>query len=478
MEIIDETINLDIYHPCYKKVITKPMEELVNELVVCSMPLTFHIEALKCQSIIMRTLIAKELKFFNARKTDFSHESDISLEVFKKYLAVDMYSKLANKKCVGVEGDLLEAILETSGLIICFNNRPIEARFHMVCGGSTENSENVDGNVVQYLRKVLCRYCKDTPYSFNYKDINIEDIENKLDVKFAKEDSKRDMEMDGIFEEIHRDKEGRIIQLKVGGKVFVGKHVMNLLELNSTRFNWRPEKIRFFTSGKGDGVGLCQYGANQMAIEGKKAEEILKYYYTGISLKKIEINDMKTPLKGKAIMIDPAHGGDNTGDNIGFSGSREKDINLDISLYLRQSLEELGAKVYMTRTGDVHVPITKRAAMANSHVLDFFVSIHQNFFKNPARSGTEIYYFRGDKEAKKLGEEIIREITQGLNTINRGLKTADFFLLRDVKISSLHIELAYISNPQDESLLMKENYKKLAALAIANGFARYYGCLI
>lgn len=71
------------------------------------------------------------------------------------------------------------------GSILLYNNNPIDARFHLACGGSTENSENVDGNVIQYLRKVLCNHCQESPYSLNYRDISIEKMEEKLDVKLT-----------------------------------------------------------------------------------------------------------------------------------------------------------------------------------------------------------------------------------------------------------------------------------------------------
>lgn len=451
------------------------MEELVKELVACSMPLTFHIEALRCQSIIMRTAIARKLKLFDANVTKNLPDVDLSLEEFKAYIPLEGYLDLWGQQYENYKEILTRAVEDTKGVIIFFNDKPINPRFHTVCGGATENSENVDGNIVQYLRKVLCKYCEDNPYSFYYKDIQIKDIQDKLDVQFIKGNPMKNMEIENIFYDIHRDEEGRVIKLKVAGKEFEGKELMDMLELNSTRFSWKPEIIRFFTTGKGDGVGLCQYGANQMALDGKSAEEILKYYYTGVNLKKIEINDMKQPLKGKAIMIDAAHGGDKVKDNVGFSGLREKDVNLDISCYLEERLQQLGATVYMTRRKEEHIPVTQRAAAANKLLPHFFISIHQNHFKHPSMSGTEIYYYRGDKEAKRLAEEIIKEITEKLHIINRGVRTAEFFLLRDVKVSALHIEVGYISNPEEEKLLMQEDTKRKVALGIANGITKYYG---
>ncbi|SES94900.1 SpoIID/LytB domain protein [Natronincola peptidivorans] len=476
MKESNEIIYINIYHPDEKKIAEEPLEEMVKSLVAWSMPLTFHIEALKCQSIIMRTILAKKLKTFGEEGIEVSPEAEISLEEFNGYLSLEAYKQIWGNKYDDYKAILDEAIDDTKGIVIFFNNKPIDARFHMVCGGATENSENVDGNIVQYLRKVLCCYCQDAPYIHSYKDISIEEIEKKLGIQFVKENATKTMEIENVFYDIHRDEEGRITKLKAAGKEFQGKELMKLLQLNSTRFSWKPKKIRFFTTGKGDGVGLCQYGANQMAREGKKASEILNYYYTGIVLRIMKKNNIEKPLKGKTIIIDAAHGGEKGEDHIGPTGLREKDINLDICWYLKKKIASLGATVYMTRENDDYLPITERAAIANKILPDFFITIHQNYFKHPTISGTEIYYYRGDKEANKLGREIIEEITKELQTVNRGVKTAEFFLLRDVKVSALHIEIVYISNPKEEALLRKEDFKEKAAVAIAKGIVKYHGC--
>ncbi|SDK85798.1 N-acetylmuramoyl-L-alanine amidase [Natronincola ferrireducens] len=458
-----ETIYINIYNPIGDKITTKPLEELVKELVAWSMPLTFHIEALKCQSIIMRTKIAKMLK-----------EPHISLEAFEGIIPLEDYREVWGRNFQKNISTLNNTVDDTEGIIIIFNNKPIDARFHTVCGGATENSENVDGNIVQYLRKVLCSYCQNTPYNLSYKDMTIEDIEEKLGVQFIKESPSKTLEIENMFYDIVRDEEGRVIRLKVGGREFTGKKLMELLQLNSTRFSWKPEKIRFFTTGKGDGVGLCQYGANEMAKTGKKFHEILEYYYTGISFKNMEASDIKKPLKGKTIVIDAAHGGEKGEDHVGSKGLREKDVNLAVCFSLEEHLQQLGADVYMTRREDEYIPLTQRASFANEISPDFFITIHQNYFKHPSISGTEIYYYRGDEDAKKLGKIIIEEITRQLHTTNRGVKTAEFFLLRDVKVSSIHIELAHISNPQEEALLMEQEFREKAALAIAKGIVEYY----
>lgn len=463
-----------VYNVSNNEVEQKHIEELIRELVAATMPLTFHIESLKSQAIVMRTNIIRRMKIYGGTGIEGSIPADISTEQYPNLLPIKSY-----KECWGEDYKknvelVTRAVKETEGQVIFLKDKIIDARFHCICGGSTENSENVDGNIVQYLRRVLCNYCKDAPYYIDYKDLTIEEIEEKLGIKFLKTMSTKNSAIEDMFDNITRDAEGRITKIRIAGKEFLGKQVMDLLGLNSTRFSWKPQKIRFFTKGKGDGVGLCLYGAREMALLGKSAEEIIKYYYTGVHIEKIESISINHPLKGKTIVIDPGHGGEKCKDHRSYSGDREKDINLEICMLLKKMLEDLGAKVYMTRTEDVNIPLSERSNITNSILPQFFLTIHQNFFSEREVSGTEIYYFRGDNEARVLGKIIMEQINKTLGLTNRGVKTADFYLLRDVKVSSLHIELGYMSNTRDMKLLKDKKTQKILAKAIAEGMTAYY----
>lgn len=212
-----------------------------------------------------------------------------------------------------------------------------------------------------------------------------------------------------------------------------------------------------------------------MAREGKTAEEILKYYYTGVQIKKIEKMSINKPLSGKIIMIDPGHGGNNMEDVVGPTGLREKDVNLSISKKLAKLLIEAGSKVYETRKEDIYVPLSERANLANKIRPHFFLSIHQNYFANPNISGSEIYHYRGDKESEILGNYILQSLSHKLNITSRGVKTADFYLLREVRTSSLQIEISYITNPDEEERLRDENFQYGVAEGIVEGLIKYYG---
>lgn len=467
-------ISLNIYNHHKKHIETRLLEDVVRELVAASMPLTFHIEALKCQCIIMRTNLLRQMKVLGGGDVLNQIEADASLEPFQQYKALEDYIKTWGSNYDKYIQVLNKAIGETKGEIIVYKDKPIDARYHLVCGGATENSENVHGNIVAYLRRVLCNYCSESPYHENYRDISLVEIEERLGIQFPKEYSDKNINIDDMFTNIIRDDAGRIVKVNIAGKEFKGYQLMELLELDSTKFSWNPVTIRFTTKGKGDGIGFCQYGGNQLAEKGRLAREILNYYYTGVEFRNITNECIRNPLLGKVIVINPACGGIDSPGHIGSNGLMEKDVNLKIALLLEERLQKLGAKVHLTRNNDVFIPLSERSSLANQIKPHFFISIHQNYISQPTISGTEIYFYRGDKEAEKLSAKIMDHIVKAIETLNRGVKTADFFLLREVRVSSLHIEVAYLSNPAEEEKLQRDEYLKSIANAMADGINGYY----
>jgi len=211
-----------------------------------------------------------------------------------------------------------------------------------------------------------------------------------------------------------------------------------------------------------------------MAKLGKNHEEILKYYFTGVDIKEYEKPCRGKPLINKVLVIDPGHGGEENPGVKGAGGHLEKDIVLDIGRRLARFLIDLGATVKLTREGDNYVSLKERSRISNRLRPDFFISLHMNSFANSNISGTEIYHYRGDKEGEILGNLIIEKMKGLLNTINKGVKTADFFLLKEVRTSSIHIEIEYLTNPIVEESFENEEIRELVARAITEGIVDYY----
>jgi N-acetylmuramoyl-L-alanine amidase len=377
---------------------------------------------------------------------------------------------------VEVPQAVYDAVAATDREIMLFEGRPIKPFFHYRCGGATENSENVLGNRITYLRRVLCSFCREQEDTGGERYFTVNELEELLKTRFSKPDAVY-YNIQGMFEDIEVDEQGKINKIKIGTRTLKGTEVMELLKLNSTRFDYIPVKFLVKCIGTGHGLGLCQCGANAMAKSGRSAQEILKYYYTGISFGKMEIPDPEKPLKGVRIVLDAAHGGSDCNDNKGPNGIREKDVNLDIVQKLSEQLTAQGAETYLTRESDTPMALSDRAAFSNNKRPDFFLSVGQNSFPNSTASGTEIYYYRGDIQGEKLAGMIIENLNRLLGLKNRGVRTAEFFMLREVKASAVMIQLLYISNPQDEKLLSEESFREAAAEAISGAIVQYHNML-
>lgn len=188
-------------------------------------------------------------------------------------------------------------------------------------------------------------------------------------------------------------------------------------------------------------------------------------------------------LYGKKIMIDPGHGGPDSG-AIGPDYTYEKDNNLSIALYLNDILAQAGATVIMTRTTDVSVAsnyteradLQARVDMANNIKPDFFISIHNNANDNPDKTGTSVYYSANNPYAAKsaeLSDAILQSITATVNTLNEGVRKADFYVLKNTKVPATLIEVAYLSNPYEEKRLENPIFQKNVAAAVFRGIVKH-----
>lgn len=434
------------------KEISLPLEQVVKLLLPSNISTNFHLETLKSQAIIIRTNLL--------RKANYLGKKD-SINIDPSILQSNDNINKIKKACK-----------DTEGIVILYNNKPIDAKYHICCGGSTENMENVFGNSVVYLRKVLCNYCKDSPYVKGEKVFTLEEIEKKLGVKFLPANSTI-VEISNLIDNIELDDEDRVVSLKIGNKTFKGTELMDHLGFNSTRFKIYLENIKFIFRGYGHGLGFCQYGGEKMAQLGKDYKEILEYYYTGIEIKKIPLPCIEKPIYGKIIIIDPGHGGEDTGYEGVNLGLKEKDISLKLAKTLKSQLENMGATVCLTRERDEKILIANRIKKTNKLQGDFFLSIHLDYYPNSTKKGFEIFYFKDDLEAKALGELILKKLKS--NSIpTRGIKEGNYYLFRKVRTSALLMEIGYLSSKEDEFNLNKKGYIFKIAEAIRDGILDYF----
>jgi N-acetylmuramoyl-L-alanine amidase len=219
-------------------------------------------------------------------------------------------------------------------------------------------------------------------------------------------------------------------------------------------------------------------------------------------------------LKIGKIVIDPGHGGHDTG-TIGPNGFYEKDLVLDVSKRLGKLLESrLGAQVVFTRRDDTFIPLETRTSIANQEQADLFVSVHANSSHDPDARGVETYYlnFTSSPEAlevaarenaasdksihelqdlvkkialrEKIDEsrEFASDVQQSLHTglaskspgiRDRGVKKAPFVVLIGANMPSILAEISFISNPGDEKRLRNAEYRQRIAESLYRGISRY-----
>ena len=196
--------------------------------------------------------------------------------------------------------------------------------------------------------------------------------------------------------------------------------------------------------------------------------------------------DEITGLSGKVIVIDPGHGGNDSG-AIGPTGVMEKTVTLNIALRLQKLLEAEGATVYMTRSTDTEVSpkganasdieeLQARCDVANNHNADIFISIHNDSFTNGAAKGTTGYYYsRGSAKSRDLADKVRSGVIDQIGTQSRGTQSCNFYVVKHTDMPATLVEVAFISNPEEEKLLNSDDGAQKAAQGIADGIADYFG---
>ncbi len=170
------------------------------------------------------------------------------------------------------------------------------------------------------------------------------------------------------------------------------------------------------------------------------------------------------------IIIDPGHGGKDPG-AIG-NGLNEKDVVLRISKKVTKRLKDHNQKALMTRDKDIFIDLTERSNISNRNNGEVFVSIHCNSFHNSNANGVETYHYPSSIEGNKLATMVQNEL-KGLFKSNRGVKSANFSVLRKTKAIAILVELGFISNKSDVDVML--NKEDEIVEAIVNGILKYKG---
>ena len=270
-EINNINISNETYVTIYRsngEILNIELEEYLIGVVAGEMPASFHIEALKVQAILARTYALKSIE-----------KNKILTDTTSTQVYIDkqqMYQKWGadfNKYYFKIK----EAVNSTEGMIITYNNELIDAVYFANSNGYTEDSKEVWGYNIPYLKSV------ESPYDINttrYKKVvtkSFDEVSNILGFSIDE-----NVEIYNIL----KNNSNRVTSITINDKTYTGIEFRNLFSLNSTDFEIEITNVglNITTYGYGHGVGVSQYGANGMANQGYNFEDIISYYYQKIKI--------------------------------------------------------------------------------------------------------------------------------------------------------------------------------------------------
>lgn len=170
------------------------------------------------------------------------------------------------------------------------------------------------------------------------------------------------------------------------------------------------------------------------------------------------------------VCIDAGHGGKDSG--AGGASVAEKWITLDVARRVADKLRNSAIEVVLTRDEDYFVELAERANISNRANADIFISIHCNSAGESAR-GTEVWTYPGEKQDRRLAEDILRKLVERTGFRDRGVKEENFAVLRLTRCPAALVELGFISNPQEEQIMKTFDYQDQASTAIVEGIKEF-----
>lgn len=269
------TNNLNVRVKRDTGIVTVPLEDYVVGVLAGEMPIEFEMEALKAQAVAARSYVLKKMSYNKEKEYDV-----VDTIMNQVYLDNDYLKKTWGKDYVKKINKLKTAVIETNYQYVDYNGNVADTMFFSTSVGETENSEEVFSNKVPYLKSVSSTWDEISPvYKLNYQ-FKLSEFLNKLDLPYSNFIK---------IEIINSTSTGRVKKIKINEKTFDGSVVVTKLKLKSNHFTIKQDgdTINITTKGYGHGVGMSQYGAQGMALNGYSYEEILMHYYQGTSIKKI-----------------------------------------------------------------------------------------------------------------------------------------------------------------------------------------------
>ena len=266
----------------------------------------------------------------------------------------------------------------------------------------------------------------------------------------------------------------------VPGKTKTGKNITNnakdfIEKISSNEVKVKQTRVRIKLNAE-----ISEEFCSVEILPPNKKEK-KKFSRLIIDIKKSALQNNDLNVRGRSIVLDAGHGGSDNG-AVGPTGVTEKSVALGVALKTQKILSDAGAKITMTRTTDrdVCAPNASNVQELQARVdkaprnAEIFVSIHCNAFSSPTAHGMETYHFHGSKQGMKLARLLNEELESYGGRFNRGVKGANFYVIKHSDCPASLVELAFVTNPEEEKLLSNDSYQQNLAEAIARGISRYF----
>lgn len=253
---------------------TVPLETYVASVVASEMPIQFEDEALKAQAVAARTYIVNHI-LQNEANDAFTISDTTEHQVYKN--EEELKERWGDQYYVNKE-KVNKAVTETENEIITYEQQPITPTFFAMSNGYTENAEDYWGDALPYLKKVESKWEEELPNFTDQTIFSMEEINNNLQIHLSHNET--------IPITIKRTSSERVKEITFGNEVFTGRDVREKLGLRSNDFTvvQKNDHFIFTTKGYGHGVGMSQYGANEMAKKGIDYKSILFHYYKDVEI--------------------------------------------------------------------------------------------------------------------------------------------------------------------------------------------------
>jgi stage II sporulation protein D len=271
------------------KTVTMPLDDYLIGVVAAEMPVAFNSEALKAQAVAARTYTLQRLE---SKPVDDKHpdtplcadsthcQAWLSVAQMRKQWGLISFGRNYQK--------IAAAVRDTEGQVLVYQGKLIDPVYHASCGGlGTEDAAAVWGHSVAYLKSVPCRWDPQQRQQSVAVSFSLSQLCSRLGLDDAAVQASSGA---AAVQVVQKTGSGRAAEVQVGNHLIKGTDLRKDLGLRSTSIAVQAsgDKVTFLTRGYGHAVGMCQYGAQGMALKGRSYRQILTYYYSGVQLQSMD----------------------------------------------------------------------------------------------------------------------------------------------------------------------------------------------